>query len=54
MLSFPAEGLGAEGIAGDLAISVTTALRQARGAGAFAFDGDQGADFAWAAASGRV
>lgn len=28
-LSFPAEGLGAEGIAGDLAISVTTALGQA-------------------------
>jgi len=29
VLSFPAEGLGAEGIAGDVAISVTTALRQA-------------------------
>jgi len=29
VLSFPAEGLGAQGIAGDLAISVTTALRQA-------------------------
>ena len=29
VLSFPAEGLGAEGIAGDLAISVTTALSQA-------------------------
>jgi len=29
VLSFPAEGLGAEGIAGDLAISVTTALGQA-------------------------
>ena len=28
-LSFPAEGLGTEGIAGDLAISVTTALGQA-------------------------
>jgi probable rRNA maturation factor len=30
VLSFPAEGLGAEGMAGDLAISVTTALKQAR------------------------
>jgi len=29
VLSFPAEGLGAEGMAGDLAISVTTALSQA-------------------------
>ena len=29
VLSFPAEGPGAEGIAGDLAISVTTALSQA-------------------------
>jgi probable rRNA maturation factor len=29
VLSFPAEGLAAEGIAGDLAISVTTALSQA-------------------------
>jgi probable rRNA maturation factor len=29
VLSFPAEGLGARGIAGDLAISVTTALGQA-------------------------
>jgi probable rRNA maturation factor len=29
VLSFPAEGLGTEGIAGDLAISVTTALGQA-------------------------
>lgn len=29
VLSFPAEGLGAEGMAGDLAISVTTALAQA-------------------------
>jgi probable rRNA maturation factor len=29
VLSFPSEGLGAEGIAGDLAISVTTALSQA-------------------------
>jgi probable rRNA maturation factor len=29
VLSFPAEGLGAEGIAGDLAISVTTAMGQA-------------------------
>ena len=29
VLSFPAEGLGAQGIAGDLAISVTTALNQA-------------------------
>jgi probable rRNA maturation factor len=29
VLSFPAEGLGAQGIAGDLAISVTTALDQA-------------------------
>ena len=33
VLSFPAAGLGAEGIAGDLAISVTTALRQAAGQG---------------------
>jgi probable rRNA maturation factor len=33
VLSFPAEGLGAEGIAGDVAISVTTALRQAAGQG---------------------
>jgi probable rRNA maturation factor len=30
VLSFPAEGLGAEGIAGDVAISVTTAMKQAR------------------------
>jgi probable rRNA maturation factor len=30
VLSFPAEGLGAEEIAGDLAISVPTALRQAK------------------------
>ena len=30
VLSFPAEGPGAEEMAGDLAISVTTALRQAR------------------------
>ena len=29
VLSFPAEGVGAEGMAGDLAISVTTALGQA-------------------------
>jgi len=29
VLSFPASGLGAEGVAGDLAISVTTALGQA-------------------------
>jgi len=29
VLSFPAEGIGAQGIAGDLAISVTTALSQA-------------------------
>jgi probable rRNA maturation factor len=29
VLSFPAAGLGAEDIAGDLAVSVTTALRQA-------------------------
>jgi probable rRNA maturation factor len=29
VLSFPAEGLGAQGVAGDLAISVTTALGQA-------------------------
>jgi probable rRNA maturation factor len=29
VLSFPAEGIGAEGIAGDLAISVPTALKQA-------------------------
>ena len=29
VLSFPAAGLGAEGMAGDLAISVTTALKQA-------------------------
>jgi probable rRNA maturation factor len=29
VLSFPAEGVGAEGIAGDLAISVTTAMGQA-------------------------
>lgn len=29
VLSFPAEGLGTEGIAGDLAISVTTAMGQA-------------------------
>jgi probable rRNA maturation factor len=29
VLSFPAEGLGAEGIAGDVAISVTTAMGQA-------------------------
>jgi len=31
VLSFPAEGIGAEEIAGDLAISVPTALRQAKG-----------------------
>jgi probable rRNA maturation factor len=30
VLSFPAEGVGAEGIAGDLAISAPTALKQAR------------------------
>lgn len=30
VLSFPAEGVGAENLAGDLAISVTTALKQAR------------------------
>ena len=30
VLSFPAEGLGAQGIAGDLAISATTALGQAK------------------------
>jgi probable rRNA maturation factor len=30
VLSFPAVGLGAQGIAGDLAISVTTALGQAK------------------------
>jgi probable rRNA maturation factor len=30
VLSFPAEGLGAQGIAGDLAVSVTTALGQAK------------------------
>ena len=29
VLSFPADGIGAEEIAGDLAISVPTALRQA-------------------------
>ncbi len=29
VLSFPAEGLGAEGIAGDVAISMATAMRQA-------------------------
>ncbi len=29
VLSFPAEGLGAEGVAGDVAISVATAMRQA-------------------------
>jgi probable rRNA maturation factor len=33
VLSFPAEGLGAEEIAGDIAISVTTALAQAAGQG---------------------
>jgi probable rRNA maturation factor len=33
VLSFSAEGLGAEGIAGDLAISVSTAMRQAAGQG---------------------
>jgi len=33
VLSFPAEGVGAEGIAGDLAISVTTALRQGTACG---------------------
>jgi probable rRNA maturation factor len=33
VLSFPAEGLGTEGMAGDLAISVTTALKQAAGQG---------------------
>ncbi len=30
VLSFPAAGVGADGMAGDLAISVTTALKQAR------------------------
>jgi probable rRNA maturation factor len=30
VLSFPAAGLGAEGISGDVAISVTTAMKQAR------------------------
>ena len=54
VLSFPAEGLGAEGIAGDIAISVTTAMGQAARAGAFALDGNQGADPAWTAASGWV
>ena len=56
VLSFPAggsiPGSSAEGIAGDVAISVTTALGQAAGAGTLARDGDQGADFAWAAAPG--
>ena len=33
VLSFPAEGIGAEEIAGDLAVSVPTALRQAVGQG---------------------
>jgi probable rRNA maturation factor len=33
VLSFPAAGLGAEQIAGDLAVSVTTALHQAIGQG---------------------
>jgi probable rRNA maturation factor len=33
VLSFPAEGLGAEGMAGDVAISVTTALGQAAAQG---------------------
>jgi probable rRNA maturation factor len=33
VLSFPAEGFGAEGVAGDLAISVPTALAQARAQG---------------------
>jgi probable rRNA maturation factor len=33
VLSFPAEGIGAEEIAGDLAISVATALKQAVGQG---------------------
>jgi len=33
VLSFPAEGIGAQGMAGDLAISVTTALSQAKGQG---------------------
>jgi probable rRNA maturation factor len=33
VLSFPAEGLSAQGIAGDLAISVTTALSQAAAQG---------------------
>jgi probable rRNA maturation factor len=33
VLSFPAEGLGTEDMAGDLAISVTTALSQAAGQG---------------------
>jgi len=33
VLSFPAEGVGAEEMAGDLAISVPTALRQATGQG---------------------
>jgi len=33
VLSFPAEGVGAEEMAGDLAISVPTALRQAMGQG---------------------
>jgi probable rRNA maturation factor len=31
VLSFPAAGVGAEGVAGDLAISVATALKQAVG-----------------------
>ena len=33
VLSFPAEGVGAEGLAGDLAISVPTALRQGAACG---------------------
>ena len=33
VLSFPAEGVGAEGLAGDLAISVPTALRQGTACG---------------------
>jgi probable rRNA maturation factor len=33
VLSFPASGVGSEGVAGDLAISVTTALGQAAGQG---------------------
>jgi probable rRNA maturation factor len=58
VLSFPAEGpipgLSAEGIAGDLAISVTDGAGAGCRAGPLAFDGDQGADSAWAAAPGRL